>query len=444
MADLFEHGALVNDLAVTDVLDRLTEGADQVFVKLLSRNDCSWADGSSNQAGFYVPKEIRMSGFFPDLVQRKDIPHIFDTDFDTLWPVTGVTKESHYVHYSNKGPEAHITRIPKEEFAGLGPASLLVIARRPDLTSRMIQYQCITIDSASPDYDLAFDYLQLPPDFEFGIIQWNKRDSGLKSLIDELLEAILEKKLDLFIEQSQLPSTLEMSRIARDHYARSTDVKGFNPFLLEEPGNLIADIVKLEYEDFKQRELRLRVAEIASSLVERKILAGDNRSVIGAIVDSFEDISIIFKSMRGSRATRAGTSFELHIKALLEGGKIPHHYQALVGRRTPDFILPSLQFYELEGRVRDAAIILTAKTTLRERWQQILNEGKKVASWHLATLDKTVTKESLDEMEELGVILVVPEALKINDYTLYTNRKGVITFRDFFRLEVKMKLPKWN
>ena len=39
--------------------------SDRIFVKKLARNDCSWADDPENkhQGGFYIPREIRESGF---------------------------------------------------------------------------------------------------------------------------------------------------------------------------------------------------------------------------------------------------------------------------------------------------------------------------------------------------------------------------------------------
>jgi len=53
----------------------------QLLIKKLSRNDCSWADGSENghQNGVYIPHAIRDSNFFPQLKNiNSNKPHIFE------------------------------------------------------------------------------------------------------------------------------------------------------------------------------------------------------------------------------------------------------------------------------------------------------------------------------------------------------------------------------
>ena len=55
--------------------------------------------------------------------------------------------------------------------------------------------------------------------------------------------------------------------------------------------------------------------------------------------------------------------------------------------------------------------MLALKTTCKDRWRQILNEAARIGKKHLLTLQEGVSIEQHKEMEEEGVILVVPKKL---------------------------------
>jgi hypothetical protein len=135
--------------------------------------------------------------------------------------------------------------------------------------------------------------------------------------------------------------------------------------------------------------------------------------------------------MLNSRKSRVGKTFEYHLKDYFDGMKVPYSFQVQVdGKKKPDFILPSKDFYYSKTRQPDDVILLSLKTTVRERWQQILNEGNSVKTRYLATLDKAVTKDQLIEMEARNVILIVPEWAKKNN-ECYHSVSNVISFKEF-------------
>ena len=51
------------------------------------------------------------------------------------------------------------------------------------------------------------------------------------------------------------------------------------------------------------------------------------------------------------------------------------------------------------------------KTTCKDRWRQVLNEGRRVKAKHILTLQQGITGNQLKEMQEAGVSLVVPKPL---------------------------------
>ena len=115
-----------------------TEDAKRLFESQFSEGDAYRRQGNkwntdllyrsfAWRAGFYVPASIQESHFFPELKNTNpEKPHIYDALIHTFWPASGELRESALKHYSNKGTEYHCTRIPKDQFADLSPASLLI------------------------------------------------------------------------------------------------------------------------------------------------------------------------------------------------------------------------------------------------------------------------------------------------------------------------------
>lgn len=112
--------------------------------------------------------------------------------------------------------------------------------------------------------------------------------------------------------------------------------------------------------------------------------------------------------------------------------------QVVTGGRRPDFVLPSLILLNDVNRDAEDAIVLSAKTTLRERWKQ-LNMERFRSGLFLATVDDRISADAIQEMAGLEIILVVPESLKNAKQTDYEKKTNVITFKEFFESEVGKK-----
>jgi type II restriction enzyme len=52
--------------------------------------------------------------------------------------------------------------------------------------------------------------------------------------------------------------------------------------------------------------------------------------------------------------------------------------------------------------------MLGVKTTVKDRWRQVLDEAARIPEKHLFTLAEGVSPEQFAQMEEAGVRLVVP------------------------------------
>lgn len=415
----------------------------QLFIKKLSRNDCVWADGAEfgHQNGVYIPREIRETEFFPPLRNiNLDRPHIFETPFCTFWPDTGEFKKSNLKHYSNKGSEMHFTGVPKEYFTELTPASMLLggVLRKPHGESH---HWFMVIDSASDEAEILETIFDLNADFHFGLFApkniSNTPHDESEQLIQELSESLKAGTLDAFIASvAQLPPSTVLAAKAQQEYLTQHGLQKLDPYEIENPGDAIMKISRdIEYKLYKRAELRHRAAEVV------RIITAKNTDLVSAVVRGFPELDATFLSASQHRKSRAGRSFEQHISQLLTDGRISFDEQAVTGGRRPDFVLPNLQTLNDAARSFNDALILSAKTTLRERWKQIAME-KFNCSLFLATVDDRVSADAIHDMQRQEICLVVPESLKNAKETCYKNKENVITFRTFFDQKIAVNRPR--
>lgn len=437
-----------------DLIKQLVDRCNVVAVKKLSRNDRSWAeaglrrengDKKSNQGGPYIPFEIRQENFFPGLVARDDAPHILEAFVETCWLRTGEIRESRLVNYSNKGKECHLTRVPKDEFSGIGPASFLVIGKTEE--GGRASYSCLVVDSAEDDTCVFLETLfDIGPVFEAKLfagfpVGTLRDDDGLASAI---LNAIATGSISSLFASYDIPKPIVLAAEAQAAYLSKYDLKNLNPFDLSYPGDSLMEISRdIELGIYTKHHTRHYATKLAG------LLAPDspNPSVADVIGTLARNFGAIYKEVMLSAVqrmkVRAGASFEHHVRRMLSDGSLPFDEQKPSGNQRPDFILPSLSRLHLSTRLRDEALILSLKTTLRERWKQVVKEARNCDVF-LATVDDKVAADAIADMRDDGIYLVVPESLKRSKYAEYEGRSNVITFKDFFESDLAIKRkPIW-
>ena len=417
----------------------------QLMIKKLSRNDCGWADSSENghQNGVYIPRSIRESEFFPRLQNINPAkPHIFEAKFKTLWTTTGEVKTSNLKHYSNKGTEMQFTGVPKSEFAGLTPASLILAGALREPIADVFHWFTI-VDSASEELELLEAMFDLGADFHYGL--FDPADSlkmahdETEQLVYELSAALKQGTLATFIASvSKLPTPELFAAEAQRAFLEINHLNDLNPYEMDAPGDAVMKISRdIEYALYKRSERRYRAAEVI------RIISNGGTDIVSSVVRGFADLDATFLSASQHRKSRAGRSFEQHISRLLRDGKINFEEQAVMGGRRPDFVLPNLMVLKSEQRTFNDAMVLSAKTTLRERWKQVAMEQFNCALF-LATVDDRVSAAAIDDMNTQGIHLVVPESLKKSKETCYNKKANVITFREFFDDEIALKRPTFR
>ena len=126
------------------------------------------------------------------------------------------------------------------------------------------------------------------------------------------------------------------------------------------------------------------------------------------------------------------------------GGSIPFEKQVIIeAKKRPDFVLPSLAFIDSGKKNAATGLILSAKTTLRERWKQVERE-KGTRNLFLTTVDENIASNAIEDMASFGVYLVIPESLMKSKETEYEGHRNVVSFRDFCTEFVRPHITKWE
>jgi hypothetical protein len=418
-----------------DFIESLIFQSESFLLKKLARNDCSWADDpKKHQGGPFLPKGAFGKKFFPQLKNiNGEKRHIFETIIEVEWPGTSETKQCRLVHYSNKGSEQHLTRVPKPEFSNLTPASYLLIAKK----TKRHAYIAVVIDSATSTAEWIEDKLELKSDFSCELFLPDdiraKTLSQQELLVQAIIQAIKNDQLQSLINSYSMRSTDQLAVAAQELYLEKVGASSLSPYEIASPGDAIRTISRdLEFELYKEDESKLLAVQFANSLV---LAHGINtrKDAVKSIVKccSNNDLYSVFKSASQKRVSRAGRSFELHLSTVMRNGEIAFDAQVKHNGRRPDFVLPGAHALKANESNPGRAYILSAKTTLKERWKQIVLEDYNCPVF-LATLDERITKPALDQMLNLNITVVVPESLKKSKITNYKKHAAVISYRSFF------------
>jgi EcoRII C terminal len=110
------------------------------------------------------------------------------------------------------------------------------------------------------------------------------------------------------------------------------------------------------------------------------------------------------------------------------------------GDTTVDFLFPKLLSYQ--GLAANApagcgVVSLASKSTIKERWRQVLREARKLSQKHLCTLQPGISQAQIAEMNDAGVVLVIPRAFQSSYKPGTATVLSVSDFIDRVRAEVR-------
>ncbi|MBL1408738.1 type II restriction endonuclease [Sphingobacterium faecale] len=164
-------------------------------------------------------------------------------------------------------------------------------------------------------------------------------------------------------------------------------------------------------------------------IFERAIVGDKIRAGFRNDVDAFLQFAL---TVINRRKSRAGHSFENHLKRIFDIHGIPYSKGAKTERNNrPDFVFPSIKAYADMQFPMDRLYMLGVKTTAKDRWRQVLSEADRVSRKHLITLEPSISKNQTDEMAAQNLQLIIPSPLH-HTYS-EIQRSGIIDLKTFIR-----------
>ena len=235
--------------------------------------------------------------------------------------------------------------------------------------------------------------------------------------VEESEETFLEDMLHRF--DGRFPKTKDFSA-----YARST-LTDLSP--LDNPDAVLMGWMEREEILFRTLEKHF-IAEQLSSGTFLVMESSDGEP--GIDVDGFLNYSL---SIQNRRKSRVGQVFENHVEQLFLSRNI-HFDRAKVTENNskPDFIFPGIVEYHDSTFSASMLTMLGVKSTLKDRWRQVLAEAERIPNKHLLTLQAAISENQTNEMQSHNLQLVVPTAIRSSYTTQQQN--WLMSMDDFVKL----------
>jgi hypothetical protein len=345
------------------------------LLKFISSNDAGVT--GAHQYGFYLPKAAwpMYSPYPPEKGENKQ------TEVEVIWQDDRVTHSRVKWYGAKTRSEYRLTRFGKD-FPYFNPdavGDLLVIV--PENHERFFGFVL--------DLDEDVEEIQAALGLQ-GFDEWSIYLQGAPQAETE--DECLDRNFREFVAPlTDFPTGEAFSAAARKFVEEC--LKNFKKFSIDKA---LLTWMETEWQLYQMAERGLCQAEI---------------------VRPFKDVDDFLKtaaSLMNRRKTRAGRSFENHVDFVLNEAKIPHKMRPAIDGK-PDIVIPSEEAYFDKTFPRERVMIVGLKRTCKDRWRQVLNEGKLVPKKHILTMQPSISKNQLQEMHEAGLSLIVPQPL-IADY----------------------------
>ena len=220
-------------------------------------------------------------------------------------------------------------------------------------------------------------------------------------------------------------------------------------FFFENASRIIQQLRHNTWQEYQPLAREFTSRMLKSLVDEKEINHLTGITAITWFIDKYpNEIDALVVSNTNSRRSRAGNEFEAIIELVIMGAGIPLDSQGNVGKKyfekkglakIVDLVCPHSTAYELDKR---RTVLISAKTTLRERWQEVTDEMARtgVKELYLVTLDDSVSKDVIENLYENGIWLVTTRKNKHKNYN-DTNR--VIEFEELLQ-KLKEVSEKWQ
>ena len=249
--------------------------------------------------------------------------------------------------------------------------------------------------------------------------------------VEEYKKFIKDKRINWFKQPYDL---------VYDNFIKLEYDKKDHGFFFDNASMIVENLRKQCWEEFVPIE-----KEFTSNMLKELVNNDTIRNMtpeeaITWFVQSFpEHIYSLTLSNTQSRRSRAGKEFEAIIELLLVGAGIPFNSQGNIGKKEfidkglgklVDVVSPGVTEFIINKR---NTVLISAKTTLRERWQEVPEEMGRTGAreMFLATLDDNISDEVLTTLYEANIQIVTTRRIRQNNYP---HNPRVLDFEELLKI----------
>lgn len=264
--------------------------------------------------------------------------------------------------------------------------------------------------------------LERQPELQFQIQEVEGRkdaelDFAARYILDEIgiePEEPEVDRLDSLIEPFRLefPSTRIFSDLARSSLPEVS--------AKDDPDVALVRWIEREEQLFRRLERRIVAGRIETGF------SSEN----GADVDGFLSFSL---SVQNRRKSRAGAALENHLEKVFADNEIRFSRGVVTeNKNKPDFLFPGIDEYRDPAYPEARLTMLGSKSTLKDRWRQVLSEAARIPDKHLLTLEPGISENQTSEMRAKSLQLVVPASIQVTFSA--SQRDWLMNVSDFLEL----------
>ena len=220
-------------------------------------------------------------------------------------------------------------------------------------------------------------------------------------------------------------------------------------FFKQNASMIIETVRKQCWDNFTPLEKEFTSNMLEKLIDEKKITSMSSVQAVKWFASTYpEHIYSLSLSNTQSRRSRAGKEFEAIIEILLAGAHVMYESQGNIGKKAfeekglgklVDVVIPNSVGFKIN---KFNSVLISAKTTLRERWQEVPEEMGRTGAgiMYLATLDPKISDDIIKTLYEANIQLVTT---KSNKDTNYNNSNSVLTFEELLSNSESV-IMKWQ
>jgi hypothetical protein len=357
------------------------------FAKVLSGNDTLLT--GSHQAGPYIPKPVIFT-LFPSVASSRELnPR---RSFDVLIDSHGVSSTCTAIWYNNRVVSAGTRN--EARVTGWGGVGSPILD--PESTGSLCILAFLRIGEG--DATNCRVWLAQSPEQEEALAA---RVGGVEPGIGVFVDP-READVTFFSQVPDWPCRLSVENMPSDWMERF-------PTPIEIHEQSVRNLPSARHRPPDDRLLLRRACEF------ELYRALEENLVLPRIVRGFQSVDLFIdfaNAVTNRRKARSGASLELHVKAILAEEHVPFsHGEISEHGKRPDFLFPSADAYWDTNTPVERLRMLGVKTTVKDRWRQVIDEAERIPIKHLLTLQEGVSATQFNQMTRAGIRLVVPRRL---------------------------------